>query len=383
MILMPLKVSALPEDNIVIHYFYQDGWSLCMELGEFFEDLQVEYPDVVFIKYDIRGMYGGKIFSEVLEMYNFNPEIAGTPFVVIGDYVISGNSDGFQDRYRKVLSYYQNNFYNDVVGVHLGNATENVGEDNIYDFMDSVPIPFFGEVDLVNSSLLMATFMLGVADGFNPCAMWVLIFLISIMITMKDRKRMWILGLSFIITSSVIYFLFMSAWLNVALVFNERSYIRIGIGSFAICMGLYSLKKWYDSKDGAITCDVTDGKFKKKITDRIIKFTSEKSLVLALIGVITLAISINAIELLCSLGLPLIYTKFLTLADLNKPTYYGYILLYTFFFMLDDIIVFSLAMYTMKITSTTQKFTKLSKLVGGIIMLLIGILLIFFPTLLA
>jgi len=323
-------------------------------------------------------MYGNKLFFEAYEMFGLDINYAGTPFVVIGNYTFAGLSDGYEDRFRKVLTYYQNNFYNDTFGVYLGTATEQVGEDKIQEYMDPVSIPFFGEVDLVNGSLLGVTFMLGIADGFNPCAMWVLIFLISIMLTMKDRRRMWILGLTFIATSAAIYFLFMAAWLNVALLFGSSMIIRTAIGLFAIGMGLFSLKSWYDNRNKSeIACEVTDGAQKKKISEKIIKFTKEKSLVLAVVGIITLAISVNIIELLCSLGLPLIYTNFLTLANLSKPTYYMYLLLYTFFFMLDDIVVFSIAMYTMKITSGTEKFTKASKLIGGVVMVLIGLALIF------
>jgi hypothetical protein len=337
-----------------------------------------EYPEVTFVKYDVNSMYGSKLFYEAYDVMGLDSSYAGTPFVIIGNYVFNGNPPGYQDTYRTVLDYYQDNFYNDTFGVYLGNAEAQVGEDKIKEYMEPVKIPFFGEVDLINGSLFGITFMLGIADGFNPCAMWVLIFLISIMLTMKDRKRMWILGLTFIGTSAAIYFLFMAAWLNVALLFGNSVIIRTLIGLFAIGMGLLSLRSWHKNrKKTEVACEVTDGAQKKKITDKIIKFTKEKSLILAIIGIVTLAISVNIVELLCSLGLPLIYTNFLTLADLSKPTYYFYLLLYTFFFMLDDIVVFSIAMYTMKVTSGTEKFTKFSKFIGGIVMILIGLALLF------
>jgi len=382
-IAMPFtKVEGAPDDNITVHYFYSEHCGICQRTSLFFEnELMDEYPDVEFIKYDTDSFYGNKMFVDAYKMFGLDLKQAGTPLIIVGNYVFPGFSEESEDQIRRVLNYYQKNFYNDTFGVYTGIAIEQEGDDQIYELINDVNVPFWGKVNLVEGSLFGVTFMLGVADGFNPCAMWVLIFLISIMLTMKDRKRMWVLGLTFIGTSAFIYFLFMAAWLNVALIFTDSRLIQILIGLFASGMGIVSLYNYFQNKGKEkISCDVTNSNQKRKITDRIIKYTKEKNLIIALFGIILLAVSVNAIELVCSLGLPVIYTNFLTMADLSKPTYYMYILLYTFFFMLDDIIVFSIAMFTMKLTSSTTKFTKLSKIIGGLIMLLIGIGLIFFPS---
>ena len=378
-VLLPVKANALPEDEIVVHFFHLETWGYCIELGEFFDEIKGDYPNVEFKLYEISDFYNGKLFADALNMFGFEQQ--SVPFVVIGNKAFQGNAPGYKERYINTLDHYTENFYNDTLGVFLGYAEEKEGKDTLVEGPEPVTIPIFGEIDLVNGSLIGATFMLGIADGFNPCAMWVLIFLISILITMKDRKRMWTLGMTFILTSAIIYFLFMSAWLNASIFLGSTKIVRTAIGLFAMAMGITSLKKWYETKDGEVACDVVDGSERKKITDKIRKFTAEQNLLVALVGVIVLAISVNSIELVCSLGLPVIYTQFLTMAQLSKPQYYMYILLYTFFFMLDDIIVFSIAMYTMKLTNATQKYTKLSKLVGGIIMVLIGIALVFFPNL--
>ena len=197
---------------------------------------------------------------------------------------------------------------------------------------------------------------------------------------MKDRKKMWILGLTFIISSAIVYLLFMVAWLKVALSIKQIIWVRSLIAVVALIGGFINLKSFYktiNQKD--IGCTVTDKEQKKKTMGKIKKFTSEKSLILAILGIMALAFSINLVELACSAGLPLLYTQVLSMNNLSNIEYIGYILLYILFFMLDDLIVFFIAMFTMKITGISNKYSKYSHLVGGIIMTLIGILLIFKP----
>lgn len=112
---------------------------------------------------------------------------------------------------------------------------------------------------------------------------------------------------------------------------------------------------------------------------RIKKFTHEKSFVIAILGVMFLAISVNLIELACSAGLPVIFTQVLAMNDLSTLEYWIYIFIYIFFFMIDDLIVFAIAVKTMELTGITTKYTKYSHLIGGLLMFIIGILLIVKP----
>ena len=80
-----------------------------------------------------------------------------------------------------------------------------------------------------------------------------------------------------------------------------------------------------------------------------------------------LAISVNVIELACSAGLPLIFTQILAMNKVRRIAKLIYLLLYILFFMIDDIIVFAIAMFTFKVTGISTKYTKYSHLIGGII----------------
>ena len=126
-------------------------------------------------------------------------------------------------------------------------------------------------------------------------------------------------------------------------------------------------------------CEVVDDKKRKTIFKKIRKFTSEKSFILAILGVMGLAISVNLVELACSAGLPLVFTELLALNHVSNFMKLIYTVLYILFFLIDDLIVFFIAMVTMKVTGISTKYNKFSHLLGGIIMLIIGILLLFRP----
>ena len=250
------------------------------------------------------------------------------------------------------------------------------------DYIDEVTdrkITILGKtINLKNMALPVIALLIGLVDGFNPCAMWVLLFLISMLIGMRDKKKMIILGFTFLLTSALIYLLFMLAWLNAATFLLTIKWVRLLIGLVALIGAYINLSSYIKHRkdDG---CDVIDDKKRNKIFDKIKKFTHEKNFFLAMLGVITLAISVNVVELACSAGLPVMFIQILSMNHLSLFEEVLYIAIYMFFFLIDDLIVFLIAVSTMELTGFSTKYGKVSKLIGGILLLLIGILMIFKP----
>ena len=245
-------------------------------------------------------------------------------------------------------------------------------------------VPILGNIDSKSVSLPLLSIVLGLVDGFNPCAMWILVFLISMLIGMKDKKRLIILGSCFILTSGIIYLLFMVSWLNLAMFLSKIVLIRMFIAIVSICLGVYNIYRYLKiiNSDDDIGCDVTNTKQRKTIIDNIKKIVKEKSFIISLIGIILLACSVNILELLCSLGLPVIFTEILSFNKLNGFEYGLYMIIYILCFLLDDIIIFFIAIKTLKIKGISNKYTKYSHLIGGLIMLILGLLMIFAPSIL-
>ena len=208
--------------------------------------------------------------------------------------------------------------------------------------------------------------------------MWILLFLISMLLGMKNKKRMWALGITFLVSSAAVYFLFLISWLNLAIFLNKIIYIRAAIAMVAVIFGVYSIIKFLNTKldDG---CEVVDTKNRKRIINSIKKIVKEKSFVLALLGIVLLAASVNVIELLCSLGLPVMFTQILAANEISGGMQFVYSLIYVFFFLIDDIIIFIIAMKTLEIKAISNRYGKYAHLIGGIIMVIIGLLMILKP----
>lgn len=406
-LLLPVSTKA-NEKVINIHLFYGNGCPHCAAEEEFLSDYLKDRTDVKLYKYEIwYDSHNQELLSKVQkEMGTTNKN--GVPFTVIGKKTIVGYADGVTDEQIKdAINYYLNNDYRDYAGEITGKVkktevkedttkdeskTEDKKENKIEkadDTKDSdqtdenVTVPVLGKINAKKVSLPILAVVLGFVDGFNPCAMWILIFLITMLFNMKDRKKMWILGLTFILTSGIVYLMFMLAWLNLATFISKIAFIRLLIAVIALVVGLINVYKYIDSlKKKDEGCDVVDKKDRKKIMEKIISITHEKKFIIALLGIMVLAASVNIIELMCSIGIPLLFTQILAMNNLSTFSYMIYMFIYIFFFLIDDIVIFVISMVTLKVTGLSTKYTKYSHLVGGIIMLIIGLLLIIKPELL-
>jgi hypothetical protein len=207
--------------------------------------------------------------------------------------------------------------------------------------------------------------------------MWVMILLLGFLLGMEDNKKRWILGSAFVVASAAVYFLIMVAWLNLFLFLGFLFWVRLGIALVALAAAYYNLRAYFTDKAGV--CRVSTGGRRHQIIIRIQDFIKKESFWLALGGIIVLALVVNVVELICSAGFPVVYLQILSLNPLPWWQYYAYILLYILIFMLDDFIVFFAAMITFQVTGMSTKYKRFSHLMGGVIMLLLGLLLIFKP----
>ncbi len=387
---MPFFVSAKDNEKITLYLFHGDGCPHCAEEEKFLGSIEEKYQNLEIERYEV--WYNSENAALLSKIENeLNIRRSGVPTTIIGDTVISGFSDSIASKIERAINYYEENEYADVV-LEIKNGTYAKVEktDDDTDSVDkftkeeektdeevTVDVPVFGKINLKNVSLMSAAVIIGLIDGFNPCAMWILLFLISVLIGMKDRKRMWALGLTFLVTSALVYMIIMLSWISVAVKITTIVWIRNLIAVVALIGGVINLKSFLFSHDSG--CEVVDSKKRKKIFKKIRKFTSEKSFWLALLGVIGLAVSVNLVELACSAGLPLVFSELLALNNVSSFMKFMYTVLYILFFLIDDLIVFLIAMFTMKVTGISTKYNRFSHLIGGFIMLLIGILLLVRP----
>lgn len=376
------------KDNLVnIYLFYSDTCPHCAEEEKLLDELEDKYKNIKIYRYEIGNQENSILLDEVAGL--FDTTVTGVPFTVIGEKVYKGFSyENSKAKFMGTIEYYSEYGYKDIVGEYIGGVelpsyqlpeeTPDIGE-YLEDYNNyKIEVPLFGVVETKNLTLPVIAILIGLVDGFNPCAMWVLLFLISMLIGMKDKRKMIVLGTAFLVTSAFIYLLFMVAWLNVATLLLSVNYVRIGIGAVAIIGAVFNLFGYFHHRKET-GCNVVNDKKRNKIFDRIKKFTHEENFFLALVGVMALAISVNIVELACSAGLPVMFTQILSMNNLTVVQEVMYIALYMLFFLIDDLIVFIVAVKTMEVTGVSTKYGKLSKLIGGVLLLLIGILMIFKP----
>ena len=376
-LLFLLFIPNVEAKDVNLYLFYGDGCPHCAREEEYLNELKEDYPFVNIIKYETwYNEENANLLSRVKNNLNINNSYV--PFTVIGNLGLTGFNDNTKMQIESQIKYCYKNDCPDIVSETCNN-NEIINEEDCEDETTQFKVPVLGNIDAKKVSLPIVAIIMGVVDGFNLCAMWILIFLISFLITKKDYKKMLILGSTFLITSALIYLFFMMSWLTIVIEINKIVILRNIIAVIACIAGIYNLIKFNEERKKNVGCSVTDNKKRSVIIERIKRYVLENNLAISMIGIMLLAISVNFIELACSAGLPLVFTQILSINNLSNIEYFMYVLIYVFFFLIDDLIIFLIAVKTSKVTGISNKYTKYSHLIGGLIMLIIGILLLVKP----
>ncbi|MFH1967793.1 MAG: hypothetical protein ABIJ84_00210 [bacterium] len=350
---------AETDNKIEINFFYSATCPHCIKEKEFLKGLKEEYPELEIKEYEVvSSPENKKVLSDFYNKYHVPKNEQGRVPVTFTSkkYFI-----GFSDQIGEEIK---------------GCINQCLGDDS--SVVQKIKIPFLNEIDVSRISLPLLTVILGLLDGFNPCAMWVLVILISLLLPLKSRKKIALVGGIFILAEGLLYFLFMTAWLNAFFLMGYVSLVRIFIGIFGIAFGFWRIKEFLTWKPGV--CKVVDSSgSREKLLGRMKNVLKPTALPATILGVIVLAFSVNLVEFFCSAGFPVIYTKVLALQSIETWQYYLYIFFYNIFYMLDDFIVFGFAFFTLSYFNFSEKYNRYSTLVAGILILLLGVFLLFRP----
>lgn len=397
-----VNVQASDDKKIDLYFFYGDGCPHCAKEEIFLDKLEKEKNNLDIHRYEVwHNKENADMLARIAKSINL--KVSGVPILFVGteNVVGYGSDESTGKDILKTIKYYEDYGCTDIIAPIIGNVVDEKtdcihdcagGPDCSHDcgcsaktnettgvakVPETIDVPFFGAIKTQAVSLPVLTVMIAAVDGFNPCAMWVLIFLISLLLKMENRRRMWLLGSAFIGASGAVYFLFLSAWLNLFIFIGYVFWIRLIIALVALGSGGYHLYDFWKNRNGG--CVVEGSEKRRAVFERIRKIISERHFYLALAGIMLLAVAVNMVELVCSIGLPAVYTQVLALSNLPAWQYYAYLFLYILIFMLDDLIIFVIAMKTLKIKAISSKYSRWSGLIGGIVMFIIGVLLIFKP----
>jgi hypothetical protein len=243
-----------------------------------------------------------------------------------------------------------------------------------------VRLPVLGEVSPTELGLPLFTLALGLVDGFNPCAMWVLLFLLSLLVNVRSRARILLVAGSFVLVSGLVYFAFMATWLNVFLFVGYSRTLQMVLGIAAALIGLVHVKDSFALHRG-VSLSIPESA-KTGLYQRMGAIVRAENLPAALAGIVVLAALVNFVELLCTAGLPALYTQILTFYPMGDAQYYGYLLLYNLAYVLDDGLMVAIAVVTLGKRRLQEREGRWLKLLSGTVILAIGGLMIAAPELL-
>lgn len=371
----------------VVYLFGRDDCGFCKEERAYLEAENISYKYLNIVT----NQEAKQLFSAIAEKHAISKV---TPLTIIGERVIAG-FDGPNTTGQAILEAIEAASYSDIhtpeehltyapvqeVTLEDGCSEDACATDGSHTFVFDLPV--LGVVDLKTFSLFSLSAILGTIDGFNPCAMWVLITFLVLLSQAGSRKKMIFLAGLFIIAEAVMYNLILNVWYKTWNFVALDQIVTPLVGFLAFGGGSFFLYRYYKNRDTALVCDISNIEQQTHTIGRF-KAIIEQPLTLATVStIIVIAFSVNIIEFACSIGIPQAYTKILDLNMLSFLERQWFILVYTVGYMIDDIVVFGLAIWGYsKLEAHGHKYSQWSLLIGGVLLLLLGALLIFSPTLL-
>lgn len=242
---------------------------------------------------------------------------------------------------------------------------------------DRVETRWFGTLSASALGLPAFTLILGLLDGFNPCATWVLLFLLSLLVRLRNRGRMALVAGTFVLASGAVYYAFMAAWLNVFLVLGMSEPLRWVLAALAIAIGVINVKDFFAWGRGP-SLSIPDTA-KPGLYARMRQVMQAEALLASLAAVTVLAVLVNFIELLCTAGIPAIYTAVLVQQHLSPWAHYAYLGLYIVGYIADDTLMVVIAVAALGSHKLTERTGRQLKLLSGAVMLALGVAMILHP----
>lgn len=345
--------TQLLNDENTLEVFVQDGCPHCADTKEFLPEFALERP---WLKIVYRSLNTEPESINELAQHYRNAGIwpPGVPTFIMDDRIMVGFDSA------------------DITGpelarfVDLGTPTKQTLETEL-----------FGSISVSRLGLPLFTLAIGLLDGFNPCAMWVLMFLLSLLVHLRDRKRMAMIAGTFVLTSGLVYYAFMAAWLNLFLLIGFSGPVVWTLGSIALIIGAINIKYFLRPQQG-ISLSIPSS-VKPGLYSRMRSVLTANSLLASMAGVTLLAIIVNFIELLCTAGFPAIYTAVLTQQSLDPLTHYAYLGLYISAYMADDALMVTVAVVALSSHKLSEQAGRWLKLVSGIVMSILGLIMLLQP----
>ena len=383
-LIQPSQMDAVQaEDNPVeIYFFWGEGCPHCAKAKPFLEDLAQRYPSVTVHDYEV--YYSAENQEYLAEMglaYGFEP--TGVPVIMLGNQHWIGWADLVGEEVEAAVKACLETPCIDAGAGIITDATPSpqvTPEAPIDQNTRTIKVPFIGEVNLADQSLVISTLLIAFVDGFNPCSLWVLSMLLALTLHTGSRKKIFIIGFVFVTVTAAIYALFIAGLFTLLTFISYLTWIQLVVAVVALFFAIVNIKDYFWYKEGisfTIKEEQRPGIFKnmRKVLD------ANKS-IWGLIGAtIVLAAGVSLVEFSCTAGFPVVWTNLLSSQNVSTLTFVLLLVLYMVIYQLDELIIFLAAVFTLRASRLEEKQGRILKLVGGILMLTLSLVMIFKPEL--
>lgn len=369
--------QPVQENEVCLHLFYKEACPQCSNINNFLIDLEQEY-NISIKRHDIDLEEGNLLYQSFKERYGL---ITGAyPIVFLGDRYYIGEKAIKDYLEREVILCQREGCIcpiEDIKGItpflpHSGDVTPEEQE--------KLKLPIVGEIDVSSVPLYMTTAIIAFVDGFNPCSLWLITFLLGIVIYSGSRKKIFLVAATFLLVTSAAYGLFMLGLLNVFLYIGYLKWIQIVVALIALVFAVVNIKDYFWYKKG-ISFTISD-KYKPRIFKDLRGIMKEgKSTGAIILATAAMALGVVLVELPCTAGFPVIWTNIITQHHVQGIAFISLLLLYLTIYVLDEILVVGVAAFTLKRSRFEEKHGRLLKLIGGMIMLALGLVMLINPDL--
>jgi uncharacterized membrane protein HdeD (DUF308 family) len=351
--------------------FVRTGCARCAAAKAWLSEFQRRYPGIEVVTCDIAADRGAReVLSQLVREHR--TAAASVPVFHLCSTLVVG-FDGPETsgtRVEKVLREWTRDC-RVPVGADAPESAAAEGGD------EAVDVPFLGRLDPTRLGMPLFTLAIGLVDGFNPCAMWVLLLLLSVLVNLQSRWRILAVAGTFVVVSGVAYFAFMAAWLNVFEWIGMLRPVQVTLGLFAVAIGIVHVKDWFAFKQGP-SLSIPEAA-KPGIYARIRRIVTAENLAGAVVGAFVLAVLVNVVELLCTAGLPALYTGILAQRGYSTAARYGYLALYIAAYMFDDTLMVAGVTATLSRFKLQESGGRWLKLVSGGVILALGLVMLLRP----
>ena len=377
-----LWVAAPPRIPAVeLYFFWSSRCPHCLEARPLVESLPEQYPWIRVHSLEILNQPENLArFSQLARIVGFEPSSVPT-FVWCGRHATGFAGPETTGRYLlgELVACYRDYYGVAPDGSAIEESDDRSGPAS--ERRPSIAVPLFGSLDTGSYSLPLMAVLMGGLDAFNPCAFFVLLFLLSLLVNGRSRKRMVLIGGLYVTVSGLVYFAFMAAWLNLFQLLEGVQAITLTAGLVALVIGMVNVKDYFLLGKG-VTLSLS-GTQRSSLFARMRGLVSTDHLPSLVLGTLALAIAANSYELLCTMGLPMVFTRILTLEQLPTLQYYAYLALYNLVYVLPLAIIVAVFVTTMGRRKLSESGGRFLKLLSGTMMVALGLALVFAPDLLS